>query len=393
MGNLGKFNKFTPQAEEAKVPRKVDTKSDIEKTEISKASPPEREIQQKKEKEEKKPYQRENVKKTVRKTKEQGLEKLPYLKIVLCGPPHSGKSCLREGLKEAVLDFVDKHNMNREIFYPYVITATPDGEGAWFQETVKFSPQVASQLKESYKSKFTPAFVNRVADAVKNCKLPLTFIDVGGLASKENAAITKAATHAIILAGDEKNIPEWHDFCERNQLKIIAEIISDYKGKMDKALTLGPDGIWRGSIHYLERGEEVSRRPTIQQLAGIIVKMAVQAHKKEDINRKENEEKWKYYHISLQEGNVLRIGFGEKAKNDVIVKEITNHLKEMIESGELPGGPLLKINGPASLPASMTISSKVTGLYKNVAVYDPKLDKYVVTFADGVTYKEGDLIN
>lgn len=45
------------------------------------------------------------------------------MKVVLCGPPRSGKSCLREGLKQAIRRVPGAP-------YPYVITAAPDGEGA-----------------------------------------------------------------------------------------------------------------------------------------------------------------------------------------------------------------------------------------------------------------------
>ncbi len=41
------------------------------------------------------------------------------VKIVLGGPPHSGKSCLREGLKKAIL------RLYPERPYPYAITACP----------------------------------------------------------------------------------------------------------------------------------------------------------------------------------------------------------------------------------------------------------------------------
>jgi len=42
------------------------------------------------------------------------------MKVVLAGPPKSGKSCLREGLKQAIRRISGAP-------YPYVITACPDG--------------------------------------------------------------------------------------------------------------------------------------------------------------------------------------------------------------------------------------------------------------------------
>ena len=128
------------------------------------------------------------------------------MKIVLCGPPKSGKSCLREGLKQAIRNIPGAP-------YPYVITACPDGEGAWFQETVNRDTREARELKEDYKSStngFSPEFVKRVADSVANCKLSLTLVDIGGRTSVENEEICSSATHAILLAGDSKEIGRAH---------------------------------------------------------------------------------------------------------------------------------------------------------------------------------------
>ena len=78
------------------------------------------------------------------------------IKVVLAGPPRSGKSCLREGLKQAILGFKTESS---GVPYPYVITACPDGEGAWFQETMEKYPEIAKACKAAYKGKFTQEFV------------------------------------------------------------------------------------------------------------------------------------------------------------------------------------------------------------------------------------------
>ncbi len=184
------------------------------------------------------------------------------MKIVLCGPPHSGKSCLRAGLKEAIrrLDGAP---------YPYVITACPDGEGAWFSETVGRNPDEARQLKTAYKSQFTNEFAAVRAKWVKDCLEPLTLVDVGGKIDPKNRLIMQYATHAVILAGDMAKVAEWEEFCRELNLKIIAIIHSEYEGKCDVIECESP--ILRGSIHYLERGEDVSTRPMVQVLARVLV--------------------------------------------------------------------------------------------------------------------------
>ncbi len=189
------------------------------------------------------------------------------MKVVLCGPPRSGKSCLRQGLKDAIRAIPGAP-------YPYVVTACPDGEGSWFQETVNTSPERAAELKAAYKSKFTPEFVRRIADSVKNVALPLTLVDIGGIPSAENREICASATHAILLAGDMGRLPEWRAFCEELGISVLAEVHSDYHGSSDTTPLLGEDGVYKGSVHHLERGEPVAERPTIRALAEILVKVA-----------------------------------------------------------------------------------------------------------------------
>lgn len=190
------------------------------------------------------------------------------MKVVLCGPPHSGKSCLREGLKQAIMPI---HRAGKAP-YPYVITACPDGEGSWYAETARRNPDLAKQLKAAYKAKFTLKFAQEKAMAVRNVCLPFTLIDVGGKIDSKNELIMSHATHAVILAGDMTEVPNWKKFCSQLNLQIIAVIYSDYYGTKDCLTSELP--IIEGSIHYLERGEDVSKRPTVQALAHLLIKLS-----------------------------------------------------------------------------------------------------------------------
>ncbi len=187
-------------------------------------------------------------------------------KIVLAGPPRSGKSCLREGLKQAIRSIPGAP-------YPYVITACPDGEGSWFQETVNQDPGLAAACKAAYKAKFTPEFVERIETSVKKCSLEMTLVDIGGITSIENEKICSGATHMVILAGDTSKMAEWREFAKKVGLIIVSEIHSDYNGTEDKVEGASQDGILRGSVHHLERGEPVSSRPMIKALAERLVKL------------------------------------------------------------------------------------------------------------------------
>ncbi|MCK5877853.1 MAG: hypothetical protein KAG43_09475, partial [Candidatus Marithrix sp.] len=287
------------------------------------------------------------------------------MKIVLGGPPHSGKSCLREGLKQAIIAIPNSP-------YPYVITACPDGEGCWHYEAASSDPKNAKTLKQDYKGEFNDDFVTRVSDDVKNCNLPLTLIDIGGQITDDNRIICRHATHIILIAGDLKELDSWRDFSKHLNLQIIAELHSDYNGKVDKALKLDNDNIYRGSIHYLDREDSSAKeRPTVKQLAKIIVDMTptnIETVNKDAIT----------FNIELKADNELKIGFGKKsAQNSEIVKDVEQHLDELIENGDIDGGEIIKINGPASLPIGMVFAHKLGHLYQAVACYDPKLAKYV----------------
>ena len=100
------------------------------------------------------------------------------------------------------------------------------------------------------------------------------------------------------------------------------------------------------------------------------------------------------YNITVEADNVLRLRFGDTpAQNDVLVQEAAKKITGLIEDGTIKGGELIKLNGPATLPVAFVLGHKLSHLYQAVAVYDPKLSKYVVTIAHGGKYCLGDLVD
>ncbi len=201
----------------------------------------------------------------------EGQEAMKTEKIVLAGPPRSGKSCLRQGLKNVIM------KEGSGSVYPYMFTACPDGEGAWFQETMNADPVLAAKLKADYKSKFTPEFAIMKGDGVRKLSLPLSFIDIGGVISPENEVICKHANGAILIAGEtavKMGAPaEWKKFFTGLGIPLVAELYSDYLGEEDFVEGVGEDGVFRGSVHHLERGEDLTNRQTIQELSRFILNL------------------------------------------------------------------------------------------------------------------------
>jgi CRISPR-associated protein Csx3 len=100
------------------------------------------------------------------------------------------------------------------------------------------------------------------------------------------------------------------------------------------------------------------------------------------------------YNIALDGENVLRLSFGDTpANNDLLVQEVAGKIGELIDGGAIKGGELIKLNGRATLPIAFVLAHKLNHLYQAVAVYDPKLSKYVVAVAHGGRYRLGDLID
>ena len=98
------------------------------------------------------------------------------------------------------------------------------------------------------------------------------------------------------------------------------------------------------------------------------------------------------YNVSITDG-ILKIGFGAPAQNDQIVKDAESSIESLVTSGELKGGEVIRVNGPASLPVAMVLAHKLAHLYQAVACFDPKLSKYVVAIAHGDKFAIGDLID
>ncbi|MEB3217904.1 MAG: CRISPR-associated protein Csx3 [Nostocales cyanobacterium 94392] len=98
------------------------------------------------------------------------------------------------------------------------------------------------------------------------------------------------------------------------------------------------------------------------------------------------------YNIELKE-DTLKISFGEPASNDKIVKDAAARLEEMAVGGELRGGKLLKITGPASIPVAFVLAHRLCHLYGAIAVFDPKLGKFVICVTHNPEYNLGDLID
>ena len=190
-------------------------------------------------------------------------------KVALCGYPGAGKTCLREGLKFAI-----KKNTQIADDFCYVISACPDGDTAYFLETAQKYPDVAKELRERIKKGFTEQFATAKATEIRNIPNSLLIFDVGGKISSHNWTIMSEATHVIILAKQEELseqnlVQPWQQFCRDLRIPVVAIIYSDYHGTADTILQ--KEDILIGTVHHLDRQVDTSSRPTIQELADLLI--------------------------------------------------------------------------------------------------------------------------
>lgn len=189
-------------------------------------------------------------------------------KVVICGFPSLGKTVLRDGLQKAI-----RQNLDRADDFLYVVSGCPDGDyPAWISDTAQNNFELSEKLRRDYRAEnFTPELARAISQGIKAIKNPLLLFDVGGKISPENEQIMSGATHAVILAKSEAEVTQWQEFCQQLNLSIVAIIESDYCGQEDRILTKSP--ILKGSVHFLERGQDTSDRPTIQALAKQIISL------------------------------------------------------------------------------------------------------------------------
>lgn len=92
-------------------------------------------------------------------------------------------------------------------------------------------------------------------------------------------------------------------------------------------------------------------------------------------------------------GDTLKVDFAKSdedkpipAEGDAVVRDVQRLTRQMIASGELSGGNLLKIQGRISVAASYTLYHEVAHLYRAIAVSDTRLGAYVVVSSTAAEY-------
>jgi CRISPR-associated protein Csx3 len=170
-------------------------------------------------------------------------------RIIVCGPPHSGKSVFLANLMR---------QLPPDSFY--LAFAAPDGEWHWSNFGDQDLVAVVRQ-----KGKFTDNFVSSMVEAIRANEQPLVLVDTGGVRSEANERIFAVSDGCIILSSKPEEIVAWREFAAAHGVAVLAELDSVLHGTCE----LYPpqdDGVIRGRIAGLERGHTVVS-PTLEAVA------------------------------------------------------------------------------------------------------------------------------
>lgn len=176
--------------------------------------------------------------------------------ILVCGPPHSGKSTLLYRLSQSLRQNRIEH---------YALRASPDGEGDWTHEA---HPDLVRELRMQNKAAWTPEFARQIAREIDRRWLPL-LVDTGGQITPESARIAASCTHSIVLSKDPAQIPAWRTMLYEQGCVVLAELHSQQAGVQTVAPRVRGTPL-RGTITGLQAGES-SDGVCFQQLLDLII--------------------------------------------------------------------------------------------------------------------------
>jgi CRISPR-associated protein Csx3 len=187
------------------------------------------------------------------------------IKVAVCGFPQTGKSCLIEGIKQALTAQLD-------VPYPLVIRACPDGEGSWHHKAQLNQAALAESTRLHNKGVWSREFAETAAGWVQSANQVINLIDTGGKTSPENRIILAAATHAIILYKTKVEQQQWLEFCQSMDLPAIAVVESRWGEGEDEVSET--EGRLTGAVYGLSRQTAgLAAKPMIQALSQLLIKL------------------------------------------------------------------------------------------------------------------------
>ena len=184
---------------------------------------------------------------------------MPEIRIIIGGPPNSGKSTLVSSLKRALWEIGVKVN---------------SAELDLWAPTLEFlEGKITKEERDSKKQKTITK--QDAEEASKRLILAsqdgsIAIGDCPGKMSEELKIIVKNATHAIILcrADQIQEMESWRKFFSEVGIPIVSELVSDLNG--NEEVQISGSGLITGRFVGLNRDVGRKESPTISQLAFLL---------------------------------------------------------------------------------------------------------------------------
>lgn len=282
------------------------------------------------------------------------------MKIIFCGPPHSGKSVF-------VANLIDKLPTDAYT----IIRACPDGEGNWSNNEKQNETMLVRK-----KGKFDQSFVDDVCKAIDNQTNKIVLVDVGGVMSKENEQVFKHCDSFVVISGDEKSKQEWLKFGQKLGLECIGSIDSSLEGQ-EKIYSRKP--YLQGKIVGLERGKILESSSIIKGMVSDIIEKSKYGEKAKEQLKTSAE----MFVDDTQLG--FELGYGRKTYSEIGIpirqvrwdESAVPKIYEVMSKKIVSDQPI-KING---IRANFVLSAickvaKQKGV-EDVRVYDVRTKSYV----------------
>lgn len=180
-------------------------------------------------------------------------------KIIIAGPPHSGKSVGERFIRSML---PPQETMR--------IASQPDGEGDWTQNLYGQDAELAQQLKN--KGIFSKDNVEHWKAQISNSNSRFSLIDVGGVVSPENREICDQANAMIIISSNREKIQEWVKLANETGLNILAVLHSTLDETQTETFAITPGQDWEseGVVVGLDRGK-FKDSATLRKLAAYLL--------------------------------------------------------------------------------------------------------------------------
>lgn len=184
---------------------------------------------------------------------------MPENRIIIGGPPNSGKSTLVNSMKRTFWEIgVKVNSAELDLWAPTLefLEGKISKEERDSRKQKKITKQEAEEASK------------RLVEASQDGSIAIG--DCPGKMSEELKIIVKNATHAIILcrADQIQEMESWREFFSEAEIPIIAELVSDLEG--DEAVQMAGNKLITGKLVGLDRDVGRKESPAISQLAFLL---------------------------------------------------------------------------------------------------------------------------